>query len=234
MSIPTSIQRVFPKEHALFLEDFFRYCPKEIYKHFSIQSYPKNHRIISTHDETRYVFFLLKGKLQALEEKVVTIPYQFTQLKPIDIVGDYEVFTQTQGHYVTLTTLEPSLTLQICAKAYIAWMKQDAHALFIRTQMLMEVLNKQSQQQRKFLFMDTHKKLLYFLYEQIITYEDKFPYKLTFTREQICGHIGCSVRQLNRILLQLQKNNSLRVWHGKLYISKQQFEYIKLSIQEYI
>lgn len=225
MTIPKHLCDVFPKQHDAFLKDLFHFCPHEILQRISIQRYPKHVHLIDTSEDNEYVFLLLEGKLQAIEERVVNIPYQFLEVKPIDIVGDYEVFSQTQGHYITLKTIEPSLCLKLSAPLYQQWMRHDANALFLRTKMIIEVLSVQTQQQRQFLFMDTTQRLSVFLIEKM--QEHTTSLLLKDTREQIASHIGCSVRQLNRILHQLVQQEHIQLVHGKLFIPSSQYIYFK-------
>ena len=119
--------------------------------------------LISTYQTSNPVFVLLDGRLQAIEERVVDIPYSFTEMHPVDIVGDYELFTGMEGHYVTLKTMEASCCARLSAASYLHWMKSDANALFLRTQMLMKELSVQTQLQRQYLFMDNRTRLLLFL-----------------------------------------------------------------------
>ncbi|MGX8834907.1 Crp/Fnr family transcriptional regulator [Amedibacillus sp. YH-ame6] len=218
MTIPKHIQEVFPKQHQAFLTTFFQHCPTPILERILIQHFPKHYSLIDASDDNTYVFILLSGKLQAIEERVVNIPYQFLEVTPLDIVGDYEVFSQTQGHYVTLKTTMPSTCLQIRSNDYLAWMRQDVHALFLRTQMLVQVLSTQTQQQRQFLFMDTTQRLAIFLVDK--AKQQSLPFRLVETREQIASQIGCSVRQLNRIIKELQEQTICSLHHGKLIVSK--------------
>lgn len=65
------------------------------------------------------MYILLKGRLEAVEEHVANIPYHFTEIRALDIVGDYEFFTEKQPRLVTLTMLEDSLCLVIPAAEYM-------------------------------------------------------------------------------------------------------------------
>lgn len=226
----------FPKQHESFLKDFFLHCPPHVIQQIRITKYAAKHQLISTFQDSSYVFLLLEGKLQAIEERVVDIPYSFTELTPIDIVGDYELFTGIEGHYVTLSTLEPSLCLELPANAYLNWMSQDVHALFIRTQMLMKVLSKQTQQQRQYAFMSNEMKVYVYFSSYIKQHDVSEVYTIATTREKIAAQVGCSIRTLNRLLLALKKEGAIYIHHGKIQLTKKQMERIThiLKIQGYL
>lgn len=226
----------FPKQHESFLKDFFLHCPTQVIQQIRITKYQAKHQLISTFQNSSYVFLLLEGKLQAIEERVVDIPYSFTELTPIDIVGDYELFTGIEGHYVTLSTLEPSWCLELPANAYLNWMSQDVHALFIRTQMLMKVLSKQTQQQRQYTFMSNEMKLYIYLSTYMKQQDNCEVHIVLATREQIAAQIGCSIRTLNRLLLCLKQDGFIYIHHGKVQITKRQVEHIthELEVHGYL
>ena len=138
--------------HHSLLKQLFANCPVEVLQQMQLIRLRKNQNLISTYQTSNPVFVLLDGRLQAIEERVVDIPYSFTELHPVDIVGDYELFTGMEGHYVTLKTMEASCCARLSAASYLHWMKSDANALFLRTQMLMKELSVQTQLQRQYLF----------------------------------------------------------------------------------
>lgn len=227
MTLPNHFLALVPSEHVEYLKKLFSQCPQVVHESISINHYKEHHNLISTYQNSTFVFILLKGRLQAIEERVVDIPYSFTELTPIDIVGDYELFTNAEGHYVTLKTMEPSMCLQIPSSMYLYWMKHDANALFMRTQMLMKELSIQTQQQRQYLFMDNRTKFLIYI-QGICQKQDTLSTCIIHaTREKIAGQIGCSIRTLNRIILSLTKEHLLQVEHGKLHITQEQRQCIQ-------
>ena len=204
--------------HHSLLKQLFASCPDEVMQQLQLIRLRKNQNLISTYQTSSPVFVLLDGRLQAIEERVVDIPYSFTELQPVDIVGDYELFTGMEGHYVTLKTMEASLCARLSAASYLQWMKTDANALFLRTQMLMKELSVQTQLQRQYLFMDNRTRLLLFLLRSLKEQGGR----LHATRERIAASIGCSVRTCNRIILALSQEGLVDCIHGKLQISELQ------------
>lgn len=233
MNIPKDILEACPKVHMEFLKQLFAQCPSNVFESISINHYTKNHNLISTYRDSSYVFILLKGKLRAIEERMVAIPYSFTEVTPIDIVGDYELFTEIEGHYVTLNTLEASTCLQIPSTMYLYWMKHDANALFIRTQMLMRVLSVQTQLQRQYLFMDTKTKFILYLLTICKRQRVSPVYHILETREIMVAHIGCSVRTLNRTIQEMRKQHELQLEHGKIVLTDQQLKQLRKSVVDY-
>lgn len=219
----------FTLKQKNFLEDFFKFSPSYIQPVLMLRSYKKGSRLVAAGDSSAHVYILLKGRLEAVEEHVSDAPYHFTEIKALDIVGDYEFFTGELMRLVTVTTLEDSLCLVIPAAEYMTWLRSDSHALFLRSRMIISQLVAQAQFQRQNLFSDNHTRMLYFLKEQITQAVNDntntgfvYPIRISFTRPEIAAHLGCSVRTVNRTVQELEAENRISLRKGKIYINEQQ------------
>ena len=219
----------FTLKQKNFLENFFKFSPSYIQPVLMLRSYKKGSRLVAAGDSSAHVYILLKGRLEAVEEHVSDAPYHFTEIKALDIVGDYEFFTGKLMRLVTVTTLEDSLCLVIPAAEYMTWLRSDSHALFLRSRMIISQLVAQAQFQRQYLFSDNHTRMLYFLKEQITQAVNDntntgsiYPIRISFTRPEIAAHLGCSVRTVNRTVQELEAENRISLRKGKIYINEQQ------------
>lgn len=228
----------FTLKQKSFLENFFKFAPPYIQTVLMLRSYKKDSRLVAAGDSCAHVYILLKGRLEAVEEHVANIPYHFTEIRALDIVGDYEFFTEKQPRLVTLTTLEDSLCLVIPAIEYMTWLRKDPHALFLRSRMIISQLVIQAQFQRQNLFADNRTRMLVFLREQVTqavndnTHIESnagnaksksiYPIRIPFTRPEIAAHLGCSVRTVNRTVQELTEENMIYLNKGKIFISESQ------------
>lgn len=226
--IPDKISRRLNAHQREFIKKFFSQCPELISSRIILKTYPANHTLISADDSCPYVYVLLEGRLQAIEEHVINEPYNFTEIKAIEIVGDFELFTKSATRIITLTTLEKSLFLIMSATDYISWIQKDANALYIRTQMLIHQLVSQAQFDRRNFFLDNRTRFFHFLvneYNQVSSGTSTV--KIRYTRPEIANKLGCSVRTVNRIIMELQAEGFIDLEHGKILINHNQY----LSIQ---
>ena len=69
--------------HHSLLKQLFANCPVEVLQQMQLIRLRKNQNLISTYQTSNPVFVLLDGRLQAIEERVVDIPYSFTELHQI-------------------------------------------------------------------------------------------------------------------------------------------------------
>ena len=231
MIIPTKISDTLTTEQSTFLQALFAKSPESLSSCIMLKTYPKNHTLMSTDDPCANVYILLKGRLQAIEERVANEPYNFTELSAIEIVGDFELFTRLSNRDITLTTLEKTLCLVIPATDYLSWIRDDANALFIRTQMLIRQLVAQTQFERQNFFLDNKTRLLHFLYGEC-NKQHETPFQIKSTRQEISNKLGCSVRTIHRTILALRKEGLLNLQHGKIQITSAQYHLIQAYINQ--
>ncbi len=226
MNIPDNLIKLLTQQSYEFIQKFFKYCPLLLQDNIMYKCYQKNHILIETNDACAFVYILIKGRLQAIEEKFPEFNYSFTELNAIEIIGDFELFTEDIQRIVTLSTLEKSHFLVIPAIDYIEWLKKDVNALFIRTQMLITQLTKQTQTERQLFMMDNNKRLMFFLLGEYAK-QNISTANIHYTREQISNKIGCSLRTINRIILSLQEEGLISLNHGKIQVNSEQVKKIQ-------
>ena len=231
MKIPAPISARLNAQQLDFCNAFFSKSPESLISSLMLKTYKKNHILISSDDSCSYVYILLKGRLQAIEEHVTNEPYRFTELSAIEIVGDFELFTKTSSRIVTLMTLESSLCLAIPASTYLDWIRHDANALFIRTQMLILQLVSQTKFDRQNFFLDNRMRLLHFLYNECSQQNSAdFPIRISYTRPEISNKLGCSIRTINRLVMALSDEKIIDINHGKIQVNLKQYQFIESQI----
>lgn len=226
MYILKQIEHILTREQSDFLRAFFKNCPENISSGFMLKSYPASCKLIRTDDLCTSVYVLLKGKLQAVEERASESNFLFTELTAVDIAGDFELFSETSSRLITLTTLEECLCLVIPASSYLSWIKTDPNALFIRLQMLIRQMTLQTTTERRNHFLDNKTRLLQLIMQNYQEAGSPDLFRFDKTRENISEHIGCSTRTVNRAVLRLKEDGYLSTDRGKIYISREQADMI--------
>lgn len=228
--VPKNLSKKLTTEQMDFMNSFFKNAPDTLFHRALLQTYSRNHTLIHSEDTCSNVYILLKGRLQAIEETVVNEPFSFTELPSIEIVGDFELFTQSTSRIITLTTLESSLCLVIPSGDYISWIKKDAEALHIRIQMLIRQLISQTKSTHHSLFLDNKMRLLHFIFSEYNKHKDHNLLLITYTRSEIASRLGCSLRTVNRNIADLNKEKLITLHHGKIQIEYHQFLQIEQVI----
>lgn len=215
-----------------FITSFLVDCPNSILTRMDICNFPANYTLMCTGGSSEDVYILLKGGIDGVDENVPNIPYTFTTLEPIDVVGDYELFSNTKTRYISLKTTTPTICIRISSHDYLKWMKQDNNALFIRMKMLLRVLSWETQFHRQYLFLDNETRLILFLLEECQKKAFHYPHRVQADRERIASKIGCSIRTLNRTIATLENQTFIHRDHGKILIDEQQHKKLKQFIKE--
>lgn len=232
MIISADIMNLMSKDQKIFLSKLFLNCPKSLLPEIRFMRFDKTHTLISATGSCSYVYILLKGRLQATDEWLPDARYSFTEIIPVDIVGDFELFTESTENSVTLTTLEESVFLRIPAKSYLNWIRKDANALFMRTQMLMHQLSRQSQNDRQNLFLDNRTRFHSYLIREWERRNLSACYTLPFTRQEIAEKLGCSIRTLNRLVHQAEKEELLSILKGKIHLDPMHYKKLKFEADQ--
>lgn len=218
------------EEDYIFISTIFKNCPEYIQSQMEIINYEKNQAIMETGDANTYVYFLLKGKVAMVDEKVPSIPFTFGEYKAIDVLGDYELFSNVSGRFVSLRTNTPCTCIRIHSGDYMNWIKADVNALFIRVNMIMSVLSRETQFMRQFVFLDMETRIIVYFYEEYLKREVPRSIRINATREEIAGKMACSIRTLNRSLQKIEKNGFITRYRGKIYINIEQFKKIEAFV----
>lgn len=227
MALPEKLLSDLREDCREFLNHFFQNCPVQTVSLLFRAEYSAGSPLITTDDSCSQVFFLLKGRLQAIEEHTGGMPFRFMEMAPdpVQIIGDFELFTGSARRYITLTVLEPSVLLVLPAGAYLYWIKNDANALFLRICMLMSQMSEQSRHEREYLFLDNRTRLLLYLQDEYRK-SGGSDCLIRDTRDETAAKIGCSVRTLNRIIFSLREDGLITIYRGKIKLSARQAEMV--------
>lgn len=229
MALSEKLLNSLPESSREFLRQFFSNCPSQTAALLFLAEYAAGTPLITTDETCSHVFFLLKGRLQATEEHVGETPYRFTEMvpSPVQVIGDFELFTGVNKRYITLMALEPCLFLVMPADSYLYWIKNDANALFLRIQSLMTETSSQSRHERQYLFLDNRARFLHYLQNEVRK-AGNHSCVIRDTREEMATKIGCSIRTLNRVIQSLKKEGAISIDRGKVKLNARQAELLRL------
>lgn len=226
------VKKSSTKEHFKDFEYFIKRCPKDILKHMNLKRFNQGDIIMSAGQHLSHVYILIEGVTNIIDENVPTMPFSFQQLRGVDMLGDYEVFTNTLQTIVTISALSDLVCIELSVETYRNWMQKDIHALFIRTSNLVKVLAPQTQFHRQFLFVDNETKFILFLVSRIESAGLLFPHVIKDSKHDLTSFIGCSERTINRILVSLEQQDLISRTHGKIIVCESQYYFLKYYLQE--
>lgn len=215
-----------------FLDDFFRNCPENLLDSSYMIRVAAGKTIMKAQEPCDRVYILLEGKAQGVDEQTVDRIFPFFEFRPPEIIGDFEIFAEIPRYRASVYAVSSCRLLVIQRKQYLNWMQKDVNALFIRTQILMKQMADQSQQNRRYYFLQGIDRLILYL---VGTYE-KIPgrtgCRITKTRNEISSELGCSLKTLNRSIKKLHDTGMIHLVSGKIHVTAEQYEKLRASIAE--
>ena len=225
MKIKDCLTYCSSREVSSKLEDFFKKCPDRVQDCLNMNRISEGKTLIYCNTPPHTVYFLLKGKLQILDENATEFPLCILEAAPFEIVGDYEMFSKGEYNISTVMAYTDCICLSLPAGIYRTWISTDAHALFLRTQMLMKQLSTQVSFERRFLYMDYETRCLHLLLTECRRHKAvNGQIRLPVKREELAAKVGCSLRTINRIIENLKNRNLINLCQGKIRISQSQQE----------
>ena len=220
-------------KYKMFFDDFLDKIPDELFSYLHFREFKPRERIISSAACSESVYFLLKGKLYAVEERIQSQPCIFTELHPIAIVGDFELFSAVGYSYASVMAADFCECISMPSDLYLRWISQNAQALFYRTKFLMKLLGNQMSAGRQFFFMDYTARCVSVLLQYTMA-EGGGTARIALTREELAGKIGCSLRTCQRIVKELSGDNMIELVHGKIMVRPEQRSRLKQYLENQI
>lgn len=215
-----------------FLDDLFRNCPETLLDSAYMIRVAAGKNIMKAQEPCDKVYILLEGIAQGVDEQTVGRIFPFFEFRPPEIIGDFEIFAEIPCYRASIYAVETCRLLVIHRKQYLEWMQKDVNALFIRTKILMKQMADQSQQNRRYYFLQGIDRLILYLVGSYEKIPDRTGCRIRKTRNEISSELGCSLKTLNRSIKKLHDDGLIQLVSGKIYVTADQYEKLRASIAE--
>lgn len=214
--------QLYPTEDAaVFWNNFLTCLPSSLMPYLCRKDFHLGDRVISSDRRSQSVYFLMDGTMWTADDQILNHPCIFSELHAVSIVGDFELFSDMESSYATVTAASDCRCLSLPANLYLKWLSQNAQPLLYRTRLLMKMLGDQTVAQRQYFFMDYTTRCIFLILQHAV-FSCQESVRLPLTREILAGKIGCSLRTCHRIVLELNKKNLISVSHGKITVTRTQ------------
>lgn len=215
-----------------YLKQFFTNCPEDVKESMTLFQLPTGKILSHSGEMANYIYILLKGKLQGIDDRFDGHIYSFLQFFPISIVDDFEILAGVSEYRITIQAVKDSVLLRIPANFYMKWLKKDANVLWMRLQNLSEEMLRQSGQDRQYLFLQGVDRLALYL---INVYEKNSHFqkiRLKKTRVDLSNELGYSLKTLNRSVKRLVEGNYIYLESGKICVEQVHYERLKQFVDQ--
>ncbi len=226
-----TIEKAEPQRRE-YLKSMFQYVPDAIVKAMSCKTFQKEEYLIRAGYDCTTVYIILSGNVAGLDYQKQGKAYYFMDFAKMYVVGDFEVFGDIPQYGVSICATQHCSVLTLSGACYLAWVRHDENALFLRIKNIMSMLIFETKNERELIFMNCKERLAKYLAE---AYEHKHGqscerYKVDKTQPELSDRIGYNVRSVQRSIAALEKERLVSVENGKIVLTQEQ--YLKLKQYE--
>lgn len=214
-----------------YLKQFFTNCPEDVKNSMTLFQLPSGKTLSNSGETANYIYILLKGKLQGIDDRFDGHIYSFLQFFPVSIIDDFEILAGISEYRITIQAVKDSVLLRIPANFYMKWLRKDANVLLMRLQNLSEEMLRQSGQDRQYLFLQGVDRLALYLINVYEKNSHSQKIRLKKTRVDLSNELGYSLKTLNRSVKRLEEENCIKLESGKICLEQVHFERLKKFIE---
>lgn len=214
-----------------YLNALFKYVPDAVVKALSHRTIAKGQYLIHAETPCDTVYFILSGKVAGLDHQSHGRVYYFMDFAQMHVVGDFEVFGDIPNYCVSICAAENSEILTLSSSLYVQWVQHDENALFLRIKHIIAMLTFEKKSEREYIFLNCRERLTKYL---VKSYENRKNgnagnHKISMTHLELSERVGFNVRSVQRGIAALEKDGLISIETGKIMISKEQYEKLKLN-----
>lgn len=211
----------------------FENAPSFITEHSSVKILQPGQTLISTDQKAEKIFIHLTGTLLGVDTFEPDIIYNFLELHPVNIIGEFEAFSSKQNYQININAKTKSLLIAITTKDFLNWMKCDINALNIITRLLAHKLTNESKVNREYLFLNSYDRLLIYFYNYCINLDpDIQVITINKKRSELADEVGFCEKTVNRAMNKLVSNGYISSGRNSIKISPKQFSLMKDTLED--
>ena len=222
---------LLPAELQNNMRDIWSGCPAEIRNSASVIDVPKGYRFIVAGQECSNIYILVKGIAYGIDMQFSGTEYRFKEFSAGRFLGEFEGLSEIPDYVITVQAVTPCILCVLPTKQYLRWMKNDVHALYLRTKELVRTLTLQTQNDRRFFLSPCRERLIQAFakwYEEAGQEE----LKIKKTRNELANAMGFVVRTVDRNINKLVDEGYITLHSGRITISNSQYQKLKSFLKE--
>jgi CRP/FNR family cyclic AMP-dependent transcriptional regulator len=219
-----------PEDTKKHLQELFKHAPLFIFQAMQLKEMKKETYFIREKMPADRVFFMISGRVQAVEHRVLGTSYNFTHYNAFESFGTMESLLDYDLYRTTLVTEVDSQFLVLSREDYEKWTETDSHALKIISKETCEYLLEEARRDRLLRFLSGKDSLLMLM---MLEYEERHEdgvCRFELTRQQLSEFSGLSLRTVNRAVQSLEEEGFLHHNRGHFKIDSEQY----IKIKEYM
>ncbi|HWT74388.1 MAG TPA: Crp/Fnr family transcriptional regulator [Mobilitalea sp.] len=233
MFLLSDILSIVSDDDRQILLDMFENAPSFITENSVIKTLQPDQTLISTGQKADKIFIHITGNLSGVDTFEPDIIYNFIEFHPVNIIGEFEAFTNKRNYQINIIAKTKSVLIAITIKDFLNWMKYDITALNIITRLLALKLSSELKLNRGYLFLDSYSRLLLYIYNYCIKTESgEQTISIHKKRSELADELGFCEKTVNRSIHKLVSNGFITYGRNYIKISPKQLGLMKETLEE--
>ena len=192
--------RELPVEHQEYLKRYFKNAPDWLLESLRVVNVPANTSFIEEGEEVDSIYFLIKGKVSAMEERVLDVVYKHYEFYPVEVFGAMELIGEIDYYMTTLTAVEDCVFLKTSCKKYDKWLSEDSNVFRIQAAQIERYLLKQARKERLNVLLGGTERVALMLCHSYELLAENTTKTVAVGRKEFVEKTGLSERSVTRIL----------------------------------
>ena len=225
------IIKVLPTEAQNFIKSYFGNAPQWMLDSLQLVNIGGNQVFIEEGFSADSVYFLLKGRVSAMDHRVLDMVYKHYEFKPIEIFGAMECTGGIEKYLTTLMTEEDCVFLRTSRKVYEKWLEEDHVAFRIQAKITEEFLLTQVRRERLNVLLGGAERVKLMMREMYENCANKQEGTVYLGRRKFVERTGLSERTVTRILKDFESKGLLSRRGWDVVISAEQYQMVKEELE---
>lgn len=189
-----------PEPQRGYLASLFKRLPPGTEEALSLRRVAAGHTLLRMDEEASWVYILVEGRVRALNERRSGDVYAFASFVAPSLLGEFEAFAGSDRYRGSIACISDCAFLVLSTAAFLAWMRRDPEALFMRAEQITRQLVDQASNERRFRFFPAAQRILIYVTEAYARTERRGVCRILASRQEIADETGFSVKTVQRCL----------------------------------
>lgn len=214
------------------LVNLFKNAPPYITERSVVKNLMPGQALLYADHKADAVYFHITGRLAGADTFNTGVIYNFIELHPVNIIGEFEAFSRTGNYLISIRALTKATLIDINANDFLMWMQTDLGALNIICRLLAMKLSKELKTNREYLFLNSYERLMLYIYEYVKESNQNTSITIHKKHSEIADEIGFCVKTINRTITRLEEDGLISFGRNNIKITPEQYQLLKSNVKE--
>lgn len=218
---------LLPEKKREKLERMFKNAPRWLIDSLRIRRIEKGVMFIQAGAPARTIYFLIQGKVKAVDDRYFDVVYDYTTFEAVEQFGELEFYMGTDTYVTNLVSATNCTLLEISRDMYQKWILTDSGMMLEQARGIITKLNSQSQKERDFQFLSGQERMYFILVNLYERRAKDGVCQIRMTKEELANRAGITVRTVTRILNTLADENLIERERRIITVHQEQYDKMK-------